>query len=180
MILDVIVVLLVLVLALRGLRRGIIREMFSFAGWILGVVAGVRFASLLAPWVSEQLQVPAGIAGLISFVGILIPVSLGVWLIGYLISDLIKITVILRPADKFFGLAVGALEGVLLSGILVGVFAVSPLFPALKTQLEQSVISGPLSEVARVVFSEIRDRAQGRETTSDPAGQPADDPPEPS
>jgi membrane protein required for colicin V production len=156
---DIVVVLLVMVLGLRGLRRGFLREVFSFAGWLGGAIAAVWFMFDLAPLLAESFRIPAAVAGLIAFVGVFVLVSTAFWLLGWLLSGLVRVTVILRPLDKLAGLVLGGAEGIALAAILAFVFGQSPLFPGLHERIEASPVSGPLAERAGALFRELRDDA---------------------
>lgn len=156
---DLVVVLLMVVLALRGYRRGFVRELFSFAGWLGGGVAGVFFVYPLTPIIAESLKIPAASAGLAAFLGVFFLVSTLFWLAGWLLSAIIKATVVLRPFDRAAGLVLGAVEGVAFAAILAGVFGASPLFPDVRSRIESSFLGSRLAEQAGAFFTAVRDRA---------------------
>ena len=162
---DLVVVLLVLVLALRGLRRGLVREVFTFAGWVAGAVAAVWLVFDLAPLLAESFRIPAAVGGLIAFVGVFFGVSLGFWLIGWLVGAFIRVTVVLRPLDRGAGLLLGAAEGLFLAGIVTAVFRQSPLFPTAREHIETSALGSALADQTATIFAAIRAEA----TAKDPA-----------
>ena len=153
------VLLLVLVLAFRGLRRGFVRELFTFAGWLGGALAAVYFLYDLTPIIAERFRIPAAFAGLAAFLAVFLAVSTVLWLVGFLISTLIKVTVLLRPIDKLAGVALGAVEGLTLAGIVLFVFGASPLFPTAREMVESSALGPPVVEATSTLFSSVRDEA---------------------
>lgn len=156
---DIVVALLVLVLGLRGLRRGFLREAFSFAGWLGGATAAVWFLFDLAPLIAETFRLPAAVGGLIAFVGVFLLVSTLFWLAGWLLAGFVRITVVLRPVDKAAGLVLGAAEGLAFAAILAFVFRESPLFPATRERIEKSPLTGTLADEAGTLFRALRDEA---------------------
>jgi membrane protein required for colicin V production len=168
-IVDLIVALIVLVLGLRGLVRGFLREAFSFAGWLGGCLAAVWLLDDVTPIVVDRLHLPAPIGGLVAFVGVFLVVAMAIWIAGWLLAMIVRITVILRPVDRLAGLALGIAEGLVLAGVLVLGFRESPLFPVVRRELEASALSEPLAERTAALFRAVRDETKSAGET--PAGE---------
>ncbi|MDR3162832.1 MAG: CvpA family protein [Helicobacteraceae bacterium] len=90
--LDIIVLILIAVLGVRGFLRGAIREAFSLVGVVLGIVLGSRLGMSVGRWAVEyfNLSFSAGVMQLTGFV-LLFAVCWGVcFLLGYLIAHFIR------------------------------------------------------------------------------------------
>ena len=106
--------IIVVVLALSvgfGLWRGLMREVFSLAGWIAAFVLAAWLGSAVAGWMPAQWgETPRAVAGHVAvFVLVLIAAALA----GWALSSLLR-AVGLGAADRGFGGVFGLLRGVLI------------------------------------------------------------------
>lgn len=114
--LDSVLLIILLVTFIIGLVKGFVRQIIG----ILAVVAGIILASRYYGWLSWQLfhRIESdfwrnGLSFLIIFFGV---VLLG-WLIGFLLSKLMKGT--LSLANHLLGGALGLLKGVLIGAVII-------------------------------------------------------------
>lgn len=102
---------------LIGIWRGLVREMFSLAGWVAAIVAAVVLAAdaagLIPPTVAT-LPVRTVAAGLAIFLAVLVVVSLA----GLLLSRLLRAAG-LGVADRTLGGAFGFARGALICALAV-------------------------------------------------------------
>lgn len=115
--LDIVVVGLVVLSALWGLFRGMVREFFSLAAWIVGFyVAWTWGGSWLAPQLSHD--IPAGwrvpLASFILFFGCLVIGTLCAFVLRKLLYG-----IGFGATDRFLGVFFGFLRGLVLIAILV-------------------------------------------------------------
>jgi membrane protein required for colicin V production len=54
---DIVFLVLIIVAAVKGIRRGLVMSIFSFAGWFIGIAAALK----LSAWVASYLQHHTGI-----------------------------------------------------------------------------------------------------------------------
>lgn len=116
MTIDYVLIGLLVVSALVGIFRGLIREALSLIVWILAIWVAARFGDRLAPlsarWLADPLwQLWAG--RLVVFIGVLLAGSLLAWLIGYLVSNSV-----ITGTDRMLGMLFGLARGVVLAGLL--------------------------------------------------------------
>lgn len=114
---DYVLIGLLVVSALVGILRGLIREALSLAAWIVAIWMAARFGELPAPvfarWLADPLwQLWAGRAAI--FVGVLLAGTLLAWLIGYLVNHSV-----ITGTDRLLGMLFGLARGVVLAGLLV-------------------------------------------------------------
>lgn len=114
--LDIVIVVVLLIAAFDGLRRGIIGAVLSLAGLVVGILLAVRyyvpFSERLSFMPSETLA--RIVAFVIILVGILAIARLIAWLLGKIASALM-IGWLNRLGGAAFGVALGA---VLISAVL--------------------------------------------------------------
>lgn len=126
---DYILLGVLLVSALVGAVRGLIREALSLVIWVVALWCAARFGGHAARLFSTVLDDPlwqlwAGRLAL--FVGVLFAGSVVVWLVGYFVRRSV-----ITGMDRILGMLFGVARGVVLAGILVlalelGGFAAEP------------------------------------------------------
>lgn len=114
---DGLILLVIIISALLSLRRGFIREAFSLVTWIAAFI----IARLLGPGLEILLEgviaMPSARAA--AAFGLLFAATLVVGaLINHLLGELVRVTG-LSSTDRMFGMAFGAVRGVLLVVVLV-------------------------------------------------------------
>ncbi len=122
---DLAIIGIILLSALVGFTRGLLREVLSFAIWLGAVFVAWMFHKELAAELTRWIANPAvrlGAAFLILVFGILI---LGA-LFGHLLSMLVEKTG-LTGTDRVLGVVFGAARGAVLVAMLVFLGALTPL-----------------------------------------------------
>jgi membrane protein required for colicin V production len=110
---------------LLGILRGVVREMFALAGWVIGVLLAIQFAAPIGNWLPLELPLGArtALAGLVIVVGTLLGAALVAALLRAVLSAA-KLSI----EDRMLGGLFGVLRGVIVIGIavLVAVAAGAP------------------------------------------------------
>jgi membrane protein required for colicin V production len=145
--LDVIFALILGYCLIRGIFRGLIREVSSLLGVLGGFYFAYRYypqmAELLARWVASPSY--ANIFGfLILFAGVYLVIST----LGAVIKHASNIATI-GWADRLAGAVFGTLKGVLIIAVLVAVL--TAFLPSKSTLLSQSVFTRHLSGVSELM-----------------------------
>lgn len=140
--LDIGIIALCAVLALFGLFKGIVRQLTSWAGLILGLVAGWKFGAE----VQKLLRLDFAGGAIAAYLLALLAVYIAVRLIGLLIERWVRGTK-LSGTDRFLGLVAGAAKGVFLSILLVYFLAI--LLPRNAPLLAESKLAPRLMDAAR-------------------------------
>ncbi len=113
--LDLIVLLILVLTAVRGMMRGMIETLFSLAAWILAFVLGKSGALLVGPLLPVGMENP-GIRYFAGFALIFLAVLVAVLLLGHALASLVKAAG-LGGADKVLGGVLGLAKGTV---ILIG------------------------------------------------------------
>ncbi len=134
---DIVLGIFIAVLAIRGLIRGLIKEVFGLAALVGGVILSDMFGKQFGNVIYHHITVSATVAYVSAFFIVFIVVYLGFLLVGYVLSSLIK-AIQLGWLDRVFGLAFGALKAFLMIAILVFVVRNFPFLSYLNKDLENN------------------------------------------
>ena len=131
--LDIIVLLIIGVTAVRGLMRGMVDTLFSLAAWFLAFMAGKWGALMVVPMLPASLD-SVNTRYFVAFALVFLVVLVGVLLLGHMIASMLRAAG-LGGADKALGGVVGLLKG----GMIVMGFTLAAGLTSLpRTQLWQS------------------------------------------
>lgn len=135
---DWIVVALLVLSTLVGFSRGLVFEVMSLAGWVVGFIAAQWLATDVASWLPFG-EVNAAWRYPLAFVLVLIAVVFGWGLIASLLRKVITVAG-LRPVDRLFGAGFGALRGAMALLLLAVVMHLMAWTDAAWWQTSQSVV----------------------------------------
>lgn len=125
---DIVLLIVIALLALRGAARGFTDEFFSKAAVICACIAALLFFRALAP-LAFQLTGQAAFAPLIAFAAIFLAVYIVIKMVQGIVADILS-SLSLASIDHVLGLCLGLVEGLLLA-IVIAVFLVQqPFFNA--------------------------------------------------
>lgn len=150
---DVAVMVMIALSAMIGLWRGVVREVFALAAWIVAIVCMFLFGEQLtklmpfaqdAPWLRSL----AGYA--LVFVGVFVLLSVA----GFLFSKIVRV-IGLSFVDRALGMLFGVIRGGLIVVLLVLVAGATTL-PQFAWWRE-SVTAKPLATFAAVLRSKLPD-----------------------
>lgn len=169
---DVVLVIVVGLFAIRGFWRGFTREIFALIGLVGGVaVAGAYYpdAAVMLPPEVPEIARPA-----IGFLGVFVAVALAAKLVGLVVQRILGF-VLLSPLDRLGGILFGAAKGLAL--IALGVIVVRAVTPphALERACADSVLMKPLLDltddgVAAPPVRRLPDPIAAPEPTATPTG----------
>jgi membrane protein required for colicin V production len=150
---DIAVIVVVVLSALIGLWRGVIREVFALAAWVAAVACMFLFGESVAKLLPVAQQTPwlrslAGYA--LVFIGVFVLLSI----VGFLFSKIVT-AVGLSFLDRALGLVFGVVRGGLIVVLLVFVAGATSL-PEFAWWRE-SVSAKPLATVAAILRSKLPD-----------------------
>jgi membrane protein required for colicin V production len=101
---------------LLGILRGVVREMFALAGWIIGILLALQFAAPIGAWLPIELPLGArtALAGLAIVVGTLLAAALLAAVLRSVLS-----AAKLSLEDRILGGLFGVLRGAIVVGLAV-------------------------------------------------------------
>ena len=116
--LDLILLIPVVWLCIRGFSKGFIIELASLIGLILGIVAAYYFSGYVMDLMKDYFTFNEQTRRIIAYIVIFLAVMLVVYLIGKALEKVIDI-VMLGWLNKLLGAMVGLAKGVVLVGIIL-------------------------------------------------------------
>ena len=145
---DVTLLVVLVLFALRGYFRGFFREFFSLLGLGAGFIGAARYAEAVAvffaPYGNTAPLIYKGIGFIICFFLVYVVFNLTGWLLHRSAK-----TVFLKTFNRFGGIFLGLGKGAALAALAVFTVTSTTLVPpATREKLEQSYLVSPLSDLA--------------------------------
>lgn len=168
--LDVVIVLLCLIFAVFGIFQGIVRQLFSWSGLILGHLAGVRYYETA----QKQLRFDFPYSDFAAYLLLFAAVYIVFRLVGLLFERWVRGSE-LSGIDRLSGMLAGLVKGVLFAVLLV--FLLVILLPRNTALLRESKLAPTAMVAAEWVQKIVPERIGGAfrekagESPSSPAGR---------
>lgn len=124
--LDIVFCVILGFLGIRGIFRGLVKEVASILGLVLGFVLANSYYTQLSPLLAPHLGGP-GLANLAAYLGIFLGTLTAVFLLASLIRKILKL-IMLGWLDSIGGGALGLFKGALMCSIIV--MALTAFLPA--------------------------------------------------
>ena len=116
---DIVLVLVITLSLLNGYRRGFVHGVLDLAGWMVALIAGLRYHQTVASWIGPQIDLwsevwdqPIAFILVALIAGIIVHV-IGYWLLKRLPEDVHE-----RPLNRLFGLVPGFINGLITAAIV--------------------------------------------------------------
>lgn len=147
--LDIIIVILLIIGAVRGFRKGMIIELATLAGLIIGIFLGVLIADIIGLIIVGIIDVNIIAIKIISFIIIFAIVLLVLYTLAKIIERLLKM-IFLNIFNRIGGIFIGALKtAFILSVILIFVNMLNKRIEFIsEAQRESSLLYNPVSKFA--------------------------------
>ena len=154
---DVLLVILILLSVLNGYRRGFVHGMLDLAGWVLSLVAGLRYYELLARWLGPHIDLWSDTWDRpFAFIFIAVIVGLIVQLIGYSLLRHLPEDIRERRVNQVLGVIPGFINGLILVAIISALLLAIPLNEGLSERTRDSALVNRLAVYAEQLEGELR------------------------
>src|SRR2546425_9933398 len=146
---DLLLVLLVLLSVLNGWRRGFIRGVLDLLGWVLSLLAGLRFYPSVAQWLGPRVNLwPEVWNRPVAFVLVAIIVSVTVHLLGHALLRRLPKDVHQRRCNQLLGILPGLANGLITAAIVAALLLAIPLNQTLRERTRESALVNRLAVYA--------------------------------
>ncbi len=155
-VIDIVFLMLVLVMAIKGAVNGFIAELFGKAAFLVGLLVGVLFYNDLAAVLAQWIPV-AFLSQVVSFLLLFILTFLAIKILQHLLGGLFKGD-ILGSLNKALGFFLGLAEGVLIVAVILLVLRIQPWIQVdslLQGSLVAELFAGPLNQSMELVGTEV-------------------------
>jgi uncharacterized protein YkwD len=143
---DIVLVVVILASALNGWRRGFILGLLDLLGWILSLVAGLRFYQPVARWLGAHTDLWSDVWDQpLAFILIAASIGVAVHLLSYAFLRRLPEDVHERSLNQLFGLIPGVANGLITAAIVAALLLVIPLNEGLSERARSSSLVNRLS-----------------------------------
>src|SRR2546421_4009503 len=126
-VIDVLLLVVVLLSALHGWRRGFICGAFDLLRWIVSLLAGLRFYQPVVRWLGAHARFWSDVWDKpIAFLSVAIIAGVAVHLIGYAILRRLPKDLHKRKINRLFGILPGLANGLIAAAIIAALLLVVP------------------------------------------------------
>ena len=151
LVLDWILLALMAFGAVKGWRRGFVRQILSLVAFFVGLLVVKACYTMLGGVLSPYLNDHTTVANIVAFILIWIAVPGCLALVGEMISTVLDKLFVLGTLNSFLGALIGLFKYELILGAFIWVFSLTQILsPA---TMEESVLCKPLKAVAETVYS---------------------------
>ena len=154
---DIVLVLVITLSLLNGYRRGFVHGVLDLAGWVLALIAGLRYHQPVAQWLgpgidlwSEVWDQPIAFILVALVAGVIVHV-IGYWLLKRFPEDIQE-----RQVNRLFGLVPGFINGVITAAIVSALLLAVPLSERLSERTRESALANRLAVYAERLEGQLR------------------------
>ncbi len=153
---DLIIVVLLILSVVSGFTNGLVKEVASLAGLILGIWGAIKFSSFTAAKLYDWFDMTGQYVGIIAFLVTFGIIVVMIHFIG-IVADKMIDAVALGFLNRILGMVFGAIKTVLILSVIFCVLnsidARHSFLP--KEKIEESRFYNPISDIAAAIFPVI-------------------------
>lgn len=149
---DILIWLILTGFVVKGFSKGLVRQICSLAGFLVGGWAAIKYHLYLAEASRHVIQLPHYLATILSFLFIFLIAGLLFFLLGHFLTVMFRI-VMLGGVNKIGGVALGFLEGGFIVCIALYMATSKPVPEKVRTYVLQAKTSGPFLETGKDIVS---------------------------
>ena len=154
---DILLVIVILLSVLNGYRRGFVHGVLDLAGWVLSVVAGLRYSQPLAQWLGPRFDLWSEVWDQpVAFVLVALIVGVCVQIIGYLLLRRLPEDIHEWRVNQVFGVIPGFVNGLIVAAILSALLLAIPLSEGLSERTRDSALVNRLAVYAERLEGQLR------------------------
>ena len=156
-VIDLLLIAVIILSLINGYRRGFVHGVLDLAGWVLSLLAGLRYYQPVAQWIGPRIDMWSEVWDQpIAFIFIGVIVTVIVHLIGNALLKRLPKDIDERPINRALGLLPGFANGLIVAAILSALLLAVPLSEGLSERARDSVVASRLSVYAERLESQLR------------------------
>jgi membrane protein required for colicin V production len=149
---DIIVWAVLIAFMVKGFLRGLVREVCSLVGLLVGGWAAFHYYPWLAEAMKTVIRLPHALSLAFSFVLIFFSFGILSYLVGHFITGLMKL-MLLGWLNRAGGIMLGFLEGGFILALLLYLASISSFPPTLKTVVVNSRSARPFIATGKEIVA---------------------------
>jgi membrane protein required for colicin V production len=149
---DILIWVVLLTFAVKGFMKGLVMEVCTLAGVVVGGWAAIVYCHPLAEVLRQHSKLPSALTSILSFGLIFLSLGLLFFFLGHLLTSLFKIA-LLGGVNRVGGVLLGFMQGALVVSILLS-FSCSELVPMnVSSHLASSATARPFLACGKKILS---------------------------
>lgn len=148
---DIAILVILCGFLLKGLLRGLLKEICSLAGLFVGAFLAFRYHGPLADALLKQVDVPTQIAVAITFSVLFLATMVFFVVLGYLLSKFVKL-MFLGGFNRLIGGFFGLSQGTLLLAVVLFAVSLKPMPWGMDKVLKKAYLAPPFVELGNAVL----------------------------
>jgi uncharacterized protein YkwD len=154
---DLLLIVAIILSLMNGYRRGFVHGILDLAGWVLSLIAGLRYYQPLARWLGPHIDLWSEVWDQpIAFILIGVLVSIAVHLVGHALLSRLPKDIQEQRVNQILGLLPGLANGLILAAILSALLLAIPLSEGLSERTRDSAIANRLAVYAERLENKLR------------------------
>lgn len=149
---DILIWIVLLVFVIKGFMKGLVREVCSLLGLVVGGWAAFKYYPYLAELLRSLIRIPPSVALALSFLLVFLVLGLLFYLFGHLLTVVFKI-MLLGGINRVGGVLFGLLEGAFLLCMLLYLATTKPVPDRVKGYLQHSRTAQPFIASGREIVA---------------------------
>lgn len=158
---DAIILIILICFALKGLMRGLVNEVSSLAGLIIGGWAAYIYYPDVAVLIQNWLHLSKLISSFLAFMLLLFLIGFIAHIIGNIVTAALRV-VMLGTLNRLGGIVIGAVEGALILCLLFSVGTSDFMPTQLKNKIRESAAASMLADTGSQILQMWRSKRGDR------------------
>jgi membrane protein required for colicin V production len=148
---DIVLLLILAAFMYKGIKRGFISLIGSFIGIVVGAWIAGHYYETVAVWLIQIIDINIMLAIVIAFIGIYVVVNLVIGITAWIITTVFRIIPLATTLNRLIGAALGALEGLLLIGLIIWIVTLFPFQNSFISGLRTSKVASYFTGTTQLV-----------------------------
>ena len=154
---DICLVIVIVLSLLNGYRRGFVHGVLDLAGWVLSLLAGLRYYQPVARWLGPRVDLWSEVWDPpVAFVIVALFVGIAVQMVGYALLRRLPEDIDEGSTNKLFGLLPGFVNGLITAAIVSALLLAIPFSEGLSERTRDSAIVNRLAVYAERLEAQLR------------------------
>ncbi len=149
---DILIWLVLTGFVVKGFTKGLVRQICSLAGFLVGGWAAIKYHLYLAEASRHLIQLPHYLATILSFILIFLVVGLLFFFLGHILTIMFRV-VLLGGVNRIGGVALGFLEGAFIVCIFLYMATSKPVPEKFKGYVLRSRTAEPFLDTGKEIVS---------------------------
>jgi membrane protein required for colicin V production len=148
---DIAIIIILCAFLLKGVLRGLLKEVCSLAGLFIGAFLAFRYHGPLAEALLEHADLPAQVAVAITFTVLFLATIIFFLMVGFLLSRFVKL-LFLGGFNRLVGGLFGLFQGVLLLAVVLFALSLRPLPWGMDKIIKEAYLVPPFVELGQAIL----------------------------